>query len=58
MLLQIKWQYLQSTVPGVGTMMDPIEKALKEKFFLELFGGDEIKADFRKIIGHSVKNGS
>ena len=38
--------------------MDPIEKALKEKFFLELFGGDEIKADFRKIIGRSVKNGS
>ena len=29
MLLQLKWQYLQRTVPGVGPMMGPIEEALR-----------------------------
>ena len=38
--------------------MGPIENALKEKFFLVLFRGEEINADFRKILGHSVKHGS
>ena len=28
MLLEIEWQYLQMTVPGVGTLMGPIEEAL------------------------------
>ena len=28
MLLQSEWQYLQRTVPGVGTLMGPIEEAL------------------------------
>ena len=57
MLLQIEWQYLQRTVPGVGTLMGPIEEALREKFFPALFGGEDITADFRKILGHSVKHG-
>ena len=39
MLLQSEWQYLQRTVPGVGTLMGPIEEALREKFFPSLFGG-------------------
>ena len=38
-------------------MMDPIEEALREKIFPSLFGGEEITADFRKILGHSVKHG-
>ena len=38
-------------------MMGPIEEALKEKFFPALFGGEEINADFQKILGHSVKHG-
>ena len=33
MSLQFEWQYLQRTVPGVGTLMGPIEEALREKFF-------------------------
>ena len=57
MLLQLEWQYLQRTVPEVGTLMDPIEEALREKFFPALFGGEEINADFRKILGHSVNHG-
>ena len=49
MSLQSEWQYLQSTVPGVGTLMGPIEEALREKFFPLLFGGEDITADFLKI---------
>ena len=55
--LQLKWQYLQRTVPGVGTLVGPIEEALREKFFPALFRGEEINANFRKILGHSVKHG-
>ena len=39
MLLQSEWQYLQRTVPGVGTLMGPIEETLRVKFFPALFGG-------------------
>ena len=39
MSLQLEWQYLQMTVPGVVTLMGPIEEALREKFFPALFGG-------------------
>ena len=41
MLLQSEWQYLQRTVPGVGTLMGPIEEALREKLFPALFGGGD-----------------
>ena len=42
MSLQSEWQYLERTVPGVGTLMGPIKEALIEKFFPSLFvgGGD------------------
>ena len=39
MSLQLKWQYLQSTLPGVGTLMGPIEEFLRDKFFPTLFEG-------------------
>ena len=39
MLLQIKWKYLQSTVPGVGSLMGTIKDALREDFFPALFLG-------------------
>ena len=57
MLLLLQWQYLQSTIHRVGTMMGPLEEALRGKFFPTLFGREEINADFRKILGHSVKHG-
>ena len=38
--LQSEWQYLQRTVPGAGTLMGPIEEALREKLFPSLFGGE------------------
>ena len=36
--------------------MGPIEEALREKVFPSLFGGEDIDADFRKILGHGVKH--
>ena len=57
MLLQSEWQYLRRTVPRVGTLMGPIEETLREKRFPSLFGGEEIDANFRKILGHGVKHG-
>ena len=56
MLLQLEWQYLKRTVPGVHTLMGPNEEVLREKFFPELFGGEDINANFRKIRGDSVKH--
>ena len=57
MSLKLEWQYLQRTFPGVVTLMGPIEEALREKSPPSLFGGEEIDADFRKILGHRVKHG-
>ena len=44
MSLQIKWQYLESTVPGVGTLMGPVKKYLRETFLPTLFRGAEVDA--------------
>ena len=57
MSLQLEWNYLQRTVPGVGTLMSPIEEALREKFFPVLFWGEEIESDVRQILGHIVNHG-
>ena len=35
--------------------MGPNEEALRETLFLALFGGEKVDADFRKILGHSLK---
>ena len=57
MSLQLECQYLQRTVPVVVTLMGPIEEALREKLPSSIFGGEEIDADFWKILGHRVKHG-
>ena len=49
---------MKRTVPRVDTLMGTIEEALREKISTTLFGGEEVNADFRKILGHSVKHGS
>ena len=41
MSLQLEWKYLQITVPGVGSLMGPIEDTQREAFFPELFGGHD-----------------
>ena len=50
--MQLEWKYLQRTVSGVGTLIGPIEEALREKLFTTLFGREEINANFRKILVH------
>ena len=55
--LQLKWQYLRRNFPRVGTLMDPLKEALREKFFPSPSWGEDINADFWKILGHSVKHG-
>ena len=46
-------------VPGVGTLMGPIEETLREKYFPALFGGGGGGgyANFWKIPGDSIKHG-
>ena len=38
-------------------MVGPIDEALRENPPPSLFDGEEITADIRKILGHSVNNG-
>ena len=45
MLLQLKWQYLQRTVPGVGTLMLLIEELLREDFPPKYFWQEEVNAN-------------
>ena len=47
-LLQLEWQYLQRTVPGVVTLIGPIDEALIETFFLMLFRGSRSTLTFVK----------
>ena len=37
--------------------MGPIEYALREAYFLALFGGEEVSTNLREILSHSVKHG-
>ena len=39
MPLQLEWQYLQTTVPVVDTLMVPIEEALRDKSFPTVIRG-------------------
>ena len=57
MLLHIKWQYLQMNILEIGTLMDFIEYSLRDALFPALFGGEEVRADLREILGQSMKHG-
>ena len=46
----------QMTVSRVGALMGPIKETLRDKLFPALFGGEDINADFRKILVHNVKH--
>ena len=52
--IQIKWQYLQITVPGIGTMVVSIEEYPRETLSPALCGKKEVGENFHKILGHSV----
>ena len=36
-------------------MVGPIEDSLREAFFPTIFGGEEVSANLKEILGHSVK---
>ena len=38
-------------------MICPVDYALIEAFLPAMFGGEEVSADLREILGHSVKTG-
>ena len=55
MLLQLKWQDLQRTVPEVGALMEPIERYLREGFLPTLFGWKYFNDGMRDILGRRDK---
>ena len=55
MSLQLKWKYLQRTVPVVESPMELIKSALREDFYPTLFGQEEVYDDLRHFLGHGVK---
>jgi hypothetical protein len=57
MVLQNEWQYVQRTVPEVGYLFDPVERAIREKFLPALLAVDEISVDDRELYAHGVKRG-
>ena len=56
MLIYIEWKYLQRTVSGFSSLMDPIHYALIEAFFPALLGREKVSADLKEILGYSVKH--
>ena len=38
-------------------MMGPTEDSPREALFSAIFGGEEVSANLREILGHSVKHG-
>ena len=57
MSLHIEWQYLQGTVPRFGSLMGPIEYAIRDAFLPAIFVGEDVSANLRNIIEYSVKQG-
>ena len=55
MSLQLECKYLHRTVPEVGALMEPIERALREAFFPALFGEGEVDNRMQYLLDHSVK---
>ena len=53
--LQLKWQYLQRTIPVVGTLVGYIRDSLRETFFPAILGGRDVNDDYQKILGLSIK---
>ena len=54
-MMQVMWQYLQRTVPGVGTLMDPIDLSLREEFTPTANRGEEVDDDLIELLGYVLK---
>jgi len=57
--LQAEYQYVQRVVPGTAEFFAPVEAAIRTLFIPALLGiqANEVDADLRDILSHSVKNG-
>ena len=49
MSLQVEWQYIMLTVPGIREYMRPVEEALANKFLLKLLGIQSISGRLRDL---------
>jgi hypothetical protein len=45
MSLQAEWQYVARTVPDIGTLLEPVERAIREAFLPTLLGVESITAE-------------
>ena len=53
--LQVEWQYLSRCVPGVEKYLEPVEKAIHERFIPALFRVDKLDDDFRCLLANGAK---
>ena len=57
--LQGEWQYVQRVVPGTAAHFGPLEEAIRDRLLPALLAipRDDISAEFRQVLTHSVKTG-
>jgi hypothetical protein len=55
MSLQAEWQYVARTVPEIGVLFEPVERAIREAFLPILLGVESISADMRQLLSQGVK---
>ena len=55
MSLQHEWQYVARTVPGIATLFEPVERAIRKFFLPSLLGVDSIDAAMRELLSFGVK---
>eukprot|EP00956_Cyclotella_meneghiniana_P042116 scaffold248361_cov42-Cyclotella_meneghiniana.AAC.1 len=55
MSLQHEWQFVARTVPDIGHLFEPIERAIRKFFLPNLLGVDSIDANMRELLSFGVK---
>eukprot|EP00956_Cyclotella_meneghiniana_P033352 scaffold95206_cov68-Cyclotella_meneghiniana.AAC.1 len=55
MSLQHEWQYVARTVPGIGHLFAPVERAIRNNFLPTLLGEDSITGEMRELLAQGVK---
>eukprot|EP00956_Cyclotella_meneghiniana_P030419 scaffold76449_cov22-Cyclotella_meneghiniana.AAC.1 len=55
MSLQHEWQYVARTVPGIGHLFAPIERAIRQHFLPILLGEEAITGEMRELLAQGVK---
>ena len=52
---QNEWAHVQRTVPEVSLLLEPIERAIRDKFLPVLLKVDSIGAEMRQLLSHGLK---